>query len=204
FSPDGKWALAVRPLPAPAQLVLLPTGVGEPRAITGDAIKHRIAAWFPDGKRVLFAGNEPGRGDRLYVREVDGGRPRPITPEITGRKLWIRRPVSPDGRTVVVFDSGKNVLYPVEGGEPRAVPGLLEREVPIGWSADGRALLVRRLGQTPLRIFQVDVSTGRRLLWKEVATSEETQGLLTTADGKSYVRGSSVSSSDLYLVEGLR
>jgi WD40-like Beta Propeller Repeat len=44
---------------APSQLVLLPTGTGEQRPLTHDSIHHQGAAWTPDGKRIVFVGNEP-------------------------------------------------------------------------------------------------------------------------------------------------
>jgi len=204
LSPDGKWVLAVRLQPLPAQLVLLPTGPGEPKVVTNDAINHRLAFWFPDGKRFLFGGNEPEKGLRLYVQDLEGGRPRAITPEIR-RSLVVRRPISPDGRLLVVVD-GQNVsLYPVEGGDPRPVPGLLELEKPIRWSADGHSLYVRRTGETPIRLWSVDISTGRREIWCVLApsASRSTQ-VLVAADGKSYVYPYATSSSDLYLVEGLK
>src|SRR5262249_18794036 len=51
LSPDGKWALALRS--DPAQLVLLPTGPGEPRLLPRSDLKeYHYASWFPDGQRI--------------------------------------------------------------------------------------------------------------------------------------------------------
>jgi Tol biopolymer transport system component len=66
---------------APSQLVLLPTGTGEARPFTRDQIHHQGAAWTPDGKRIVFVGNEPGHRIRHYVQSLDAGPPRAITPE---------------------------------------------------------------------------------------------------------------------------
>jgi len=203
LSPDGRWALVVLLQPTPAQIALLPTGAGEAKVITHDAINHRIAAWFPDGKRILFAGTEPGEGARLYVQDLEGGAPRPITPRGVGRSFWIKRPVSPDGRKVVAFDGKKFALIPVEGGEPTAVAGLHTGETPVRWSADGRYLYVREDGGPPIRIFRLDPSTGHREPWKEIPALVRGQVLLS-ADGKSYVNSYSIESSDLYFVEGLK
>jgi Tol biopolymer transport system component len=60
ISPDGKWAMVLGSTRVPSQLVLLPTGTGDARQVTHDAIHHQGAAWTPDGKRVVFVGNEPG------------------------------------------------------------------------------------------------------------------------------------------------
>jgi hypothetical protein len=84
ISPDGNWALVLASSLAPAQLVLLPTGTGEARPLTHDAIHHQGAAWAPDGKRIVFVGNEPSHRIRYFVQDLDGGRPRAITPENVG------------------------------------------------------------------------------------------------------------------------
>ena len=67
--------------PADATLLLVPTGAGENRQLTGDAINHLDARFFPDGKRILFLGSEPGHGARLFVQDLGGGAARPVTPE---------------------------------------------------------------------------------------------------------------------------
>ena len=74
LSPDEKWVIA-QTQQSPAQLNLLPTKAGTAMPLTHDAINHAWARWFPDGKRVLFSGNEPDRGVRLYVQDVTGGTP---------------------------------------------------------------------------------------------------------------------------------
>jgi len=201
LSPDGTWALAVRVQPAPAQLVLLPTGAGEERVITHDAISHRMAAWFPDGKRVVFLGTETGKGPRLYVQSVEGGAAKPISPELAV-DFWVRRPVSPDGRRVVARDGGRFVLFPVEGGDPVAVAGLARGQTPIRWSADGHFLYVRESPGPPIRLFRLDPVTGVREPWEEIP--ELTGEVLLSADGRSHAISSQTESSDLYLAEGLR
>ncbi len=80
LSPDGKWALA-RPNTTPAPLILLPTGVGEAKPLTHDSINHLNVRWLPDGKQLVFSGNEAGHGFRLYVETPGEGKPRPISPE---------------------------------------------------------------------------------------------------------------------------
>src|SRR5438132_903191 len=75
LSPDGKWALA-RPNITPSPLVLLPTGVGEAKPLTHDSINHLWGHWLPDGKQLVFLGNETGHGFRLYVESPEQGKPR--------------------------------------------------------------------------------------------------------------------------------
>src|SRR5207244_5820335 len=80
LSPDGKWAI-VQPQGSPTQLKLLPTGAGEPKDLTHDNINHTWARWFPDQKRILFTGNEPDKGVRLNVYDLQSGKTTAISPE---------------------------------------------------------------------------------------------------------------------------
>jgi hypothetical protein len=69
LSPDGNWALCVTHA-SPEQIIMLPTKTGEPRTITHDAIDHVAVGWHPDGKRIVFAGREPGHAVRLWIQET--------------------------------------------------------------------------------------------------------------------------------------
>lgn len=113
------------------------------------------------------------------------------------------RPVSPDGSRVVFFD-GQYLLYAVDEGQPQPIPGLQRGEIVIGWTPDGRALYVRSTRQTPVKIFRLDVSTGHRQLWKGTGATEGWAQLAMTPDGGAYAYGHPTSTSDLYLVEGLK
>ncbi len=80
LSPDGKWALSL-PV-SPGKLLLLPTGPGQARELLHKGLTHHPqAAWFSDGKRILFGANEEGRPPRSYVQELEGADPGPVTPE---------------------------------------------------------------------------------------------------------------------------
>jgi sugar lactone lactonase YvrE len=106
LSPDGKWVLAITPLTPPAQLVLLPTGAGQPRKVTEDTIDHVAAAFVAGGKRFVFAGHEPGRGMRLYVQDLSGGKPRALSPEGMETSGIV---ASPDGKWVTGVDTERRV-----------------------------------------------------------------------------------------------
>jgi len=207
LSPDGEWALSLVTNPPPAQLVLLPTGVGEPKQLTRDAISHHWGNWFPDGKRILFLGSEPNRGTRLYVQDLVGGRPRPISPEGVAIQ-W--HALSPDGKWVAARAPNQKIsLYPVGGAAPLPVPGLDAADQPLRWTADGRSLYVYRRHELPARVFRVEVATGRRTLWKELMPPDPA-GLVgivriqITPDERFYSYSYSRSISDLYLVRGLK
>src|SRR5205823_6461229 len=131
LSPDRKWAISV-PVKDPRQLVLLPTGVGEPRALTNDRIDHDWAQWFPDGKRFFFRGSEPGRPPRIWVQEVGAAAARAVTPE--GASYFAA--LSSDGKRIAVGDASQRMhVYPVDGGEAKLVAGVKPNEAPIRFDA---------------------------------------------------------------------
>jgi Tol biopolymer transport system component len=209
LSPDGKWALCTRP-DEPSQLFLLPTKAGEAKSVPHGQISEVIsthAAWFSDGKRVLFSATEAGGSARLYVQSTEGGVPKPISPEGTNAVGFA---LSPDGEAVAaVGPDGKGYFYPVAGGEPRPIPGLAQEEIPIEWDANGRSLYVYRPSELPARVYRLEVPTGKRTAWKQLmppdpAGVEYVGPVLPTPDGRTYVYGYRRLLSDLYLVEGLK
>ena len=207
LSPDGRWAITI-PRHAPTQLVLLPTGAGAARPLGSHGLTYVAAAWFPDGKRILASGFEAGHGIRAYIQDLDSPAPRPITPEgIAGYPV-----LSPDGnRLAVPMNDGRFLIYPVNGGgEPRAITGIETGESISRWSADGRTLYVYRLGPVPARVFRVDIATGRRELWKELAPADfgglmRINKVAISPDGRSYAYFyDRVLYSSLYIAEGLK
>jgi Tol biopolymer transport system component len=173
LSTDGQWALCGTHS-SPQQLFLLPTKTGEPKTITNDSIDHLGATWHPDGKRIIFSGSEPGHASRNYIQEVDGGKPKPITPEggseIRGALGIV---VSPDGRLVNgMGKDGKEYFYPIEGGEPIPVPGIEAGEYILMWAADGRFFLTQNIAGLPAFITRVDFPSGKRTPWKQIVPAD--------------------------------
>jgi dipeptidyl aminopeptidase/acylaminoacyl peptidase len=206
LSQDGKWALCLTHT-SPEQIFLLPTKTGEPRTITHDAIDHIAAALHPDGKRIIFSGSEPGHANRLYIQDIDGGTPKPISPE-GGGTLGIH--MSSDGKLVVgLGPDGKLYFYGVDGGEPKLIPGLNPGEFVVASTADGRSIFVHNIAGLPGIISRVDMNTGKKTVWRQVVP-EDAAGVDSlgefyfTPDMKSYVYSYVRTLSDLYLVEGLK
>ncbi len=206
LSPDGKSVIA-QTQDSPSQLKLLTTGAGEARDLTKDKINHSWSHWFPDGKRILFSGNEPGKGVRLYVSDVASGKSQPITQEGVNGTAFV---ISPDSQWVAgIGPDQKGYLFPVAGGEPRPIPGLNPGEQPITFSSDSRSLYVYQPGELPALVNRLDLQTGQRTLWKQLMPSDpagvETIGpILMTPDAKTCVFGYHRMLADLYLVEGLK
>ncbi|HTO75401.1 MAG TPA: protein kinase [Thermoanaerobaculia bacterium] len=207
FSPDGRYALTA-PKPAATQLVLLPTGPGEPKVLAQSNVATQAAAIFPDGRRILVTGNEPGRGVRLYVQDIPNGKPRAITPEGVGMARTVN-PISPDGKLAAAYGpDGRLALYPTEPGEPRPLPGLDPEDIVLRWSADGRSLFVFRQSAPPGRIELLDLATGKRTPWKEFRPPDPA-GILqvgpavVSPDEKSYVYSYKRLLDELYVVTNL-
>ena len=206
LSPDDAWVLALTHN-TPAQLFLLPTKAGARRSATDDSIDHVAGGFTPDGKQIVFAGNEPGKGVRLYVQDLAGGKPRAISPEGGGLPvIW----VSPDGKFVQGVDAeGRRLLYPLDGGDPRPIPGIHPDEHVSGFSADSKSVFVHNFAGLPSTIVRLDLVTGKRTDWKQIAPADAAGvdaigGIGITPDEKSYVYSYTRNLSDLYVVEGLK
>jgi hypothetical protein len=110
---------------------------------------------------------------------------------------------------VVVGPDRRRYLYPLEGGEPTPLPGLSSDETPARWSADGRYLYVYRRRDVPAKVWKLEITTGKRELWKEVMPADgagiaTVAPVIPTPDGSAYVYSYFRTLSDLYVVEGLK
>jgi Tol biopolymer transport system component/tRNA A-37 threonylcarbamoyl transferase component Bud32 len=206
ISPDGKWALAYVPT-RPMQMVLYPIGAGEPVKLERGSIEayENGAAWFPDGRRIVLCGIEPGRASRVYVQEIPGGKPQPVTPE--GTHLGA---LSPDGKLVLARSSdGSWAAYPIDGGDPKTVPGLTARDETIRWSTDRQSVYVFNPREIPSRVERFTLATGRRDLMMMLG-AENRIGLTRVAwvtmadDPRVYAYSCSRELSSLFVVDGAR
>jgi dipeptidyl aminopeptidase/acylaminoacyl peptidase len=211
LSPDGSRVVQCD-LGDPRRLRLVPVGPGEPRTISLDGVDlaSRVTPGglhpLEDNRRVVLCGQEPGRPARSWAVDLAGGRPRPLTPE--GQCV---EAASPDGRVMVVRDQSRLLLYSIDGGPPRNVPGPPETGAVLAVTTDGGSAFVRETDETggyTARIVRRDLATGRRETWKELRPSDQTgiigMETIVSADGRTYAYSISRSLSALYLVEGLR
>src|SRR5262249_39124305 len=163
-------------------------------------LRIELIEWLPDGRGFVFSGAEPDRGSRLWVQGIDEPKPRAFSPE--GYRLQAR---SPDGKLVAATGPDRRLyLYPIAGGEPTPIPGLVAGDVVGGWRQDGRSLFVRRRGEVPLRIMTLDLATGRKELWKELMPADPAgvstiAPVLITPDEKSYAYSYTRTLGDLYV-----
>lgn len=125
------------------------------------ALRPTAPTYTPDGRRLLFAGDQPGSSVRdLWTARADGTDRRRLT---TDAATEDSPDVSPDGSRVafVVQDATtfvrSVVVMRLDGTGRRTVPGL-EDPTLVRWTPDGKELVVTQ--GTPRRVVVVTPSTG--------------------------------------------
>ena len=205
LSPDGRWAMTVT-AGSHRELIAVPRGPGEAEIFDVPGLKVNYGMWFPDGRRLLINASEENQALRLYEFDPDQGNPRPISPEGTKFPFVM----SPDGSYVVAIGPDDVLrIYPVAEGDPRSIPGARVGDVPLRVDELGESLFVTRRGELPTRLERLDLESGARSPWLELAPSDKAGLLdvgfiLLSADGKSYVYSYRRMLSTLYFVDGLQ
>jgi hypothetical protein len=205
LSPDGRFAVTVDF--QKNEFVVYPVGPGAARTVPISGVNVGPPALLPDDATICFRGREPAHGERLWLTDLAGSKPRPVTPE--GPSM--SRAVTHDGRYGQVRLGGAAWLYPLPGGQPRRLAGIQEDERIAAFGADSRSAFVYQPNDVPVRVFKVDVATGRRELFREIPLSDRagtniasTPFVRMTSDGRSYIYSFDQQVSDLYLIEGLK
>lgn len=95
------------------------------------------AGFFPDGKCIFYPASEYGASPRVWVQDLSGGAPHPITPE----KVFAWK-ASPDGKWLL---AGKRlsvntlldaVLVSADNGAIAPIKGIRPGEAIIGWTSE--------------------------------------------------------------------
>ena len=205
ISPDNKWVITQST--QGGSLMLVPTGAGQARALTHDNVRYTGVRYFPDGKRLIAVGFEPGHGARTYVIDVNTGDSKPLTPEgVTGANL------SPDGKTnIVVGPDGNPAFWSLDSASIRPIPGLQPGFAPVAWTVDGGSLYVRdRSSQrNHPKILRLNLATGKMEPWKTLGEDLNTGvsglgGIMFAKDADAYAYLWVQTLSQAYLVRGLR
>jgi eukaryotic-like serine/threonine-protein kinase len=205
ISPDGKWVITNPAKGGPLNLV--PTGAGESRVLTHDAVSYQNLRYMPDGNHLIAVGIEAGHGARSYLIDVNSGDSKPITPEGTAGVIS-----SPDGRTVAVRGSdGKLGLWPLDGGGFRSIPGLESNYFVIAWTQDGESIYVtpRSQGLKSIPVSTVNIQTGKMVPWKTFGAEAGASGANVSpprlsSDGNAYAYMYNRLLSEAYVITGIQ
>jgi eukaryotic-like serine/threonine-protein kinase len=207
LSADGKSVLVITT--STNELVLLPTGAGDPRKLADEHYNVGWAAFLRDGKRIVFSAIERGRRSRVYVMNVEGGSPRALTPEGFFFDFFSHG-VTPGGGSFAARSGDGHIwMFDVEEGPGRPVPGTSTTDNVAGVSPDGRSLYIYGGGQTRVKIYRVDMISGARQAVRETGPADAA-GVITvgqvvsSAEGRSYVYSYARLLTDLFLVDGLK
>jgi eukaryotic-like serine/threonine-protein kinase len=209
LSPDGKWVLThtfVKP-----SLTVVPTGAGERQSLTTTGFRYITDGWFPDGQRVLFIGSHGDEPAAAYEQDLNGAPPHRVAVAPMSIETTFGLHISPDRKWFFgVQSAGPPTVVPIGGGQPRALPGLGEGDIPAAWLADGRGMVIARRSadQSAISIVRYDLASARIDPIRQITVSDPTGifgvDVLVTPDGRTVVYNVGRLFNDLYLVEGLK
>jgi hypothetical protein len=203
LSPDNKWVAAL--ISSVEQIVMYPIGPGDPIKLPKGPLEHYepyMLQWFPDSQRVLLCGHEAGKAPRCYEQDLEGGLPRPVTAGGV-----VAAYLANDARTVLVLKA--DWTYDVTTlGEPsgRAAQGLTREDAVIGWTSNGHDLVVEEAAHEPVRVMQVNPSTGARRLLRTIGPPDGNGYVFVDqwiADGHGYTYSYALETMRLFVARGV-
>lgn len=211
LSPDKNWALAEKLSEPNHEIWLFPVGPGEPKRMNPPELTPLISAgFFPDGKRIFYPASEHGGPPRVWVQDISGGAPHPITPE----KVFAWK-ASPDGkwllagRRLSVNTLLDAVLVSADNGTIAPIKGMRPDEAILGWTSEDE-IYVRSIpdaNRMMIHIDKLNPHTGARTVWRDLAMPPvggvHPDAPIITPDGRSYAFDYRMNLSDLYIVSGV-
>src|SRR5262249_41493439 len=117
------------------------------------------ARWLPGGGEILFSATESGKRSRIYLQPVEGGEPRPVTPE----GAFGRIAVLPDGKRFVTRGTDRKLaIFSLDSEQAHPWPGADPADLPIIVVPDGTVLYVHAGSSLPAQIVSIDLRSGAR------------------------------------------
>ena len=166
LSPDGR-SVVTADGNEPPNLLLLPTGAGEPRPLppTGLAMILR-GTFFPDGRRLALIGTKTTGGlSAIYVYDPKTRETRQVAPEDSGDAVAVSR----DGTRVAASGpDGVITAWTLDGKEAFRVDAWDSNFRLVGWLDDG-SLVAFQPFEIPSRVERYDPRTGKRSLHRVVS-----------------------------------
>jgi DNA-binding winged helix-turn-helix (wHTH) protein/Tol biopolymer transport system component len=145
-------------------------------------LRARNARWSPDGKRLAFQAQLPGKPWKIYLVSKDGGSPQQLMTKEQEESgpcwspdgnslLFDARTTAPRMRALYLLDLRKNQVSPLPGGMKMFAPR---------WSPDGRYIVAQPLDSQKIMLF--DFTTQE---WGELVQGPA--GTLTWSRDSKYV-----------------
>ena len=206
-SPVSRWllwtlagVLTIATLLAYRNWHVAPDAAAEILSVTAFPGLERFPSISPDGNFVVFSWTGPNPEDApdLWIKAVDDDARRRLTetPFAETFPAW-----SPDGRDIAFLRAGQGVfVISVLGGTERKIA---DTGSALGWTPDGRALLVRdRAGDKPHGIFKIDLDSGRRQQLTQAPSGFGDWTFDVSPDGQTlaFVRSERGGVGDVYVV----
>jgi Tol biopolymer transport system component len=167
FSKDGQWMTYADS--GGGSLWRSRADGSEPLQLTKPPMHVEVSSWSPDGRRIAFTGNQPGKPFRIYLVDRDGG---PIQEAAEGNDNQGGPSWSPDGKAIVygnVFCEKTQDCWvrrlDLATRKTEIVPGSNGHRT-ARWSPDGRYIAALQFQTLELMLF--DTSRQR---WKTLAGS---------------------------------
>ncbi len=103
----------------------------------------------------------------------------------------------------------KQMLFPVDGGSLRPVPGLDDSYILAQWSADSKGLYVYRAGEVPMKIERVDIASGKMSFVRELVPADRAgvvsiAPVVTNQNASEFAYSYYQTLSVLYVISGLK
>ncbi len=152
------------------------------RPIASPGLKAFFPHWSPDGRSLVFAGNDDAGGPNVYTMAADGGLAKPVLP---GASNLHDPDWSPDGTQIAVARElddrpGSSVIALISTGargQFTDIPGSENLAFPR-WSPSGRFLAATALDAREIRLYDFT-----RRSWRVAARGTSLTQALWSADG---------------------
>jgi hypothetical protein len=191
----------------------LPIGPGEPRRINPPNLvpANILPRFLSDGKRIVYSATEAGqRLPRVYLQDLNGDAPKPISPEGMGN-----REISLDDKWLLVGNrrtaAGNlhTALLSIDNAKIVEIKGLKPDEMALGWTTDDELYVASAdTSGAGVKVEKLNPHTGARTPWRTLATAPiggvVPDPPIITPDGNAYGFDYRVRLSDLYTVTGVR